>query len=308
METIKSITNIKNIDRSVVTIGNFDGLHKGHQVLIKKAVNYAKEKHIKSIVFTFENHPANFFNNNCIENIITNNEKKKRIEILGIDIVVSIPFDEYMTQISAEEFVKYILVEKLHAEKIVVGHDFTFARNKEGNVDVLERLANKYSIDIEIVNPVKLDDIRVSSSYIRRLVKCGKVSDVKKYLGHNYEIEGKVIKARQLGRTIGFPTANLEIKDNLILPKRGIYASKVYIDDKIYFGATNIGYNPTVQGNKLSIETHILEFDEDIYGKNIKVELLMRIRDEKKFESLDALKNQLQKDTKYVYEKYICKN
>lgn len=308
MIIIKSINDIDNIDRSVVTIGNFDGLHKGHQVLIKEAVQFANKKNIKSVVFTFDNHPANYFAKKTIKNIITNNEKINRMKSLGVDILVIIPFNGYMTKISPIEFVKDILIKKLGARKIIVGHDFTFARRKEGNVKLLKELSSKYGFELEVVNPIKINDLRVSSTYIRQLVAEGSVDKVNKYLGYNCEIKGNVIKCKQLGRKIGFPTANIEVNDDLLIPKNGIYATKVYIHDNVYYGATNIGYNPTVNGDKLSIETNILEFDEDIYGQVIKIEFLERIRDEKKFNSLDELKAQLKKDTDYVYKNYVCKN
>lgn len=308
MIIIKSINDIDNIDRSVVTIGNFDGLHKGHQVLIKEAVQFANKKNIKSVVFTFENHPANYFAKKTIKNIITNNEKINRMKSLGVDILVIIPFNGYMTKISPIEFVKDILIKKLGARKIIVGHDFTFARRKEGNVKLLKELSSKYGFELEVVNPIKINDLRVSSTYIRQLVAEGSVDKVNKYLGYNCEIKGNVIKCKQLGRKIGFPTANIEVNDDLLIPKNGIYATKVYIHGNVYYGATNIGYNPTVNGDKLSIETNILEFDEDIYGQVIKIEFLERIRDEKKFNSLDELKAQLKKDTDYVYKNYVCKN
>lgn len=307
MTIIKSINNIENVQRSALTIGNFDGLHKGHQVLIKKTVEYARENNIKSIVFTFNTHPVNYFVPNTIKSVITNEEKINRLKSLGVDIVIDIPFDEYMTKISANNFVKDILVNKLNIEKLTIGHDFTFARNKEGNVESLKLLSKIYAFELEVVNPIKINDIRVSSTYIRNLVKNGEVESIKNYLGYNYQIKGEVIHARKLGRTIGFPTANMYINKNMVIPKQGIYATKVYIDDKVYFGATNIGYNPTVNGQNLSIETHILEFDEDIYSKVIQVEFLERIRDEKKFSSIDELKNQLEKDTNYVFENYVCK-
>lgn len=308
METIKSITEIERIEKSVVTIGNFDGLHNGHQVLVNKAVNYAKENSMSSIVFTFENHPVNFFRSSTIKRIISNKEKTKRIKNLNVDIMISIPFDEYMTKITAEDFVKEILVDRLGAKKIIVGYDFTFARNKEGNVKVLEILAKKYGFTVEIVKPVKINNVRVSSTYIRNLITQGNVAKVNAYLGYNYEIEGEVIHSRKIGRTIGFPTANINIDEETLVPRRGIYATKVYVNNSIYYGATNVGFNPTVNGDKLSVETHILEFDQDIYGKIVKIEFLERIREEKKFNSLDELKSQLKKDTKFVYEKYICKN
>lgn len=308
MIIIKSINSIDSIEKSVITIGNFDGLHKGHQVLIKEAVKSANTKGIKSVLFTFENHPSNYFAKSPIKNIITNKEKLNRVKRLGIDIVVMIPFDEYMTKISPIEFVKEILIEKLGAKKIVVGHDFTFARKKEGNTKLLEKLSNEYGFELEIINPIKINDIRVSSTYIRQLVAEGCVEKVKEYLGYNYEIKGQVIKCKQLGRTIGFPTANIEISDDLLIPRSGIYVTRVYVDGNVHYGATNIGYNPTVNGDKLSIETNILNFDEDIYGQVIKIEFLERIRDEKKFNSLDELKAQLKKDTDYVFKNYVCKN
>lgn len=308
MITITSIKEIVNIKKSVVTIGNFDGLHKGHQVLIKKAVESAKKRKIKSVVFTFENHPANYFARAPIKNVITNEEKIKRLKDFGVDYVISIPFDEYMTKISALEFVKGILLEKLGATKIIVGHDFTFAKNKEGDTKLLKELSDKYGFEVEVIMPIKVNDIRVSSTYIRNLVAQGSVCSVKEYLGYNCEIKGNVIKCKQLGRTIGFPTANIEVDKDTLIPKNGIYATKVRIGEQVYYGATNIGYNPTVNGDKLSIETNILDFNDDIYGKDIKVEFLERIRDEKKFSSLDELKNQLKKDTEYIFKKYICKN
>lgn len=307
MITIKSINEIANINRSVVTIGNFDGLHKGHCALIKKAVEYSKLNNIKSVVFTFKNHPSNYFNFGTIKNIITNEEKINRLKSMGIDYIINVPFDDYMTKISADDFIKNILIDKLNVQKIIIGHDFSFARNKEGNANLLKTYSEKYKFDLEVVNPIKINDVRVSSTHIRELINEGIVDEVKNYLGYNYEIEGKVKKSKQLGRTIGFPTANIDINEDMIIPKMGIYATRVHIEGDLYFGATNIGYNPTVNGQGLSIETNILDFDEDIYGKVIKLEFLERIRDEKKFSSLAELKNQLQKDTTYIYEKYICK-
>ena len=308
MITIKCIDDIKSISKSVVTIGNFDGLHKGHQVLIKKTVEYAKAKNIKSVVFTFENHPANYFIPNTIKSIISNEQKIKRLKTLGIDYIINIPFNEFMTKISAYNFVKDILVSKLNAQKIIVGYDFNFTRNKEGNVSVLNDLSSEFKFELEVIKPIKINNIRVSSTFIRNLILEGKVNEVKEYLGYDYELSGEVIHARKLGRTIGFPTANMKINEELVIPKGGIYATKVFIDDEIFYGATNIGYNPTVNGQGLSIETNILDFNRDIYGKIIKLQFLERIRDEKKFSSIEELKNQLQKDTSYIYKKYICKN
>ncbi|EQK47344.1 bifunctional riboflavin kinase/FAD synthetase [Paraclostridium bifermentans] len=307
MTIIKSLDEVINVENTVVTIGNFDGIHKGHIKLIKEAVKEAKTKNYKSVVFTFENHPMRYFRADSIKHIITNEEKVKIFKDLGVDIVFMIPFDEYMTKISATDFVKTILHEKLKCKMVIVGHDFTFARNKEGNASLLESLGKKYNMKVKVIEPIKIKGRRVSSSYIRNLINDGNVSEIKDFLGRNYFLEGEVIHARKIGRTIGFPTANLKAEDKLIIPKNGIYAVKVYIKNKVYYGATNIGYNPTVNGKALSIETNIIDFDEEIYGEIIKVEFLDRIRDEKKFNSLDELKSQLRKDVNFVYKKYVYK-
>lgn len=193
-------------------------------------------------------------------------------------------------------------------QKLIIGHDFAFARNREGTPPILKILGKKYGFDVEVVEPVVINNIRVSSTHVKDLIYAGRVDEIKNYLGRNYTIEGTVIHAKQLGRTLGFPTANLKLQENLIIPKRGIYATKVYIGNEVYVGATNIGYNPTVNGEKMSVETNILQFDKDIYGKTIKLEFLERIRDEKKFKDLNELKIQLKMDTNYIYKKYICKS
>lgn len=308
MIIINSLEEIKSFDKSVVTIGKFDGIHKGHKVLIEKTVSTAKVQKLKSIVITFKNSPLSYFLNTKTKDIITEYDKMNLFESLGIDIVIDIPFDKNMAEISAEDFVKDILIEGLHAQRIIIGHDFAFARNREGNAQILKQLGLKYGFDVDIIGPVRIKEKRVSSTFVKELIQEGKVDEIQEYLGKNYTLEGEVIKAKQVGRTIGFPTANLKLKENLLIPKRGIYATRVYIANEVYIGATNIGYNPTVNGNKMSIETNILEFNKDIYGETIKLEFLERIRDEKKFKNLDELKIQLKMDINYIYKKYICKS
>lgn len=308
MKVIKAIKDIDIEFDTVVTIGNFDGVHKGHQVLIEKTATYAKEKGIKSAVFTFLNHPINYFVPEKVKNIFDEKEKERLIEGFGIDYLIDIPFDKAMTQISAEQFVVKILKDKIHAKKIVVGHDFTFARNKEGNADVLREMGPQYGIEVEIVQPIKINGIRVSSTFIRELISEGRVDEIPQYLGTPYVIEGEIIHGKANGRKMGYPTANISLKAQIINPKNGIYASRVIIDGKKYFGATNVGMNPTVNGKYLSIETNILDFDEDIYGKRVRIEFLEKIRDEKKFKSLDELRKQLDLDTGFVRQKYLSNN
>lgn len=308
MIIINSLNEVKSFDKSVVTIGKFDGIHKGHEVLIEKTVNYSKQEQLTSVVFTFKNSPISYFSNIITREIITEVEKMNKLKLLGVDVVIDIPFNKDMAEISAEDFVKEILVDKLGAKKLIIGHDFAFARKREGTPPILKILGKKYGFDVEVIEPVVINNIRVSSTHVKDLIYAGRVDEIKNYLGRNYAIEGTVIHAKQLGRTLGFPTANIRLQENLIIPKRGIYATKVHIGNEVYVGATNIGYNPTVNGEKMSVETNILQFDKDIYGKTIKLEFLERIRDEKKFKDLNELKLQLKMDTNYIYKKYICKS
>lgn len=307
MIIINSLDEIENFDKSVVTIGKYDGIHRGHDVLIEKTVDYAKKENINSIVLTFKNSPISYFSHIKTREIITEKEKMAMFKSSGVDVVIYIPFDEKVAEVSAQDFVENILVKKLNAKKIVIGHDFAFAKNRQGTPQLLSKLSRKYGFMVEVVNAVKIANTRVSSTLIKDLIYAGKVEEIKKYLGRNYTIEGKVIQSKQLGRTIGFPTANMRLSENLVIPKRGIYATKVYLDNEVYIGATNIGYNPTVNGERLSVETYILQFEKDIYGKTIKLEFLERIRDERKFKDLNELKIQLKMDTNYIYKKYICK-
>ncbi|MEG0050678.1 MAG: bifunctional riboflavin kinase/FAD synthetase [Terrisporobacter sp.] len=308
MIIINSLDEIENFDKSVVTIGKYDGIHKGHEVLIERTINYAKKENIKSVVLTFKNSPLSYFSHIKTREIITEEEKMNKFKSLGVDIVIYIPFDENVADVSAEDFITNILVNKLNVKKLVIGHDFVFAKNREGTPEVIRNFGEKYGFFVEIVNAVKIGNVRVSSTYIKDLIYAGKVEEIKNYLGGNYMLQGKVICCKQLGRTIGFPTANIKLNENLVIPKRGIYATKVYIDGQTYIGATNVGYNPTVNGERLSIETNILQFNKDIYGETIKLEFLERIRDEKKFKDLNGLKIQLKMDTNYIYKKYICKS
>ena len=308
MIIINSLNEIESFDKSVVTIGKFDGIHKGHEVLIEKTVDYSKQEKLTRIVLTFKNNPISYFSNIITREIITEDEKMNKLKLLGVDVVIDIPFNKDMAEISAENFVKEILINKLGVKKLIIGHDFAFAKNREGTPPILKILGKKYGFDVEVIAPVVINNVRVSSTYVKDLIYAGRVDEIENYLGRNYTIEGTVIHAKKLGRTIGFPTANLKLESNLIIPKRGIYATKVYIGDEVYIGATNIGYNPTVNGEKISVETNILKFDQDIYGKTIKLEFLERIRDEKKFNDLNELKIQLKMDTNYIYKKYICKS
>ncbi len=307
MKVYKSLDEININESTVVTIGNFDGVHIGHQTLIKYTIDRANSLGYKSVVFTFSNHPVNFFKPNSVKNIMSEEEKEDFINYLGADILVTIPFDEYMTKISAEEFLREDLIGKLNMKSIVVGHDFSFARNREGNARFLEDMIEKYGYELKVFNPIKGEGQRISSTLIREAIESGDMKKAKDYLGRFFLMKGKVYKSKQNGRKIGFPTANMEIDDGRVLPRGGIYASRVKVRDKYYYGATNVGYNPTVKGKGYSIETYIFDFDDNIYGEIITFEFIERIRDEVKFDSLEELGKQIEKDAEYIRENFICK-
>jgi len=205
--------------------------------------------------------------------------------------------------VSAEEYIKNILIDRLKVKKVVIGHDFTFAKNKEGNIEVLKQLSKKYNFDVIVVSPIEVENIRVSSTYIRNLLQNGEVDKIEKFLGRIYNVCGEVVPCRQLGRTLGFPTANTSISKDIILPKIGIYRTKVRVGNRYFDGATNVGYNPTVENKGFSVETFILDFNESIYNQDICIYFIERIRNEEKFNSLDELKQQLKKDVEYVQSK-----
>ena len=293
--------------KNFVALGSFDGLHKGHLSLIRKINQLAEEGKGQSIVYTFKNHPRKFININSTLNLLmTNEEKISILEKEGIDILAFKKFDKETMKMSPEDFIKNIC-ESFNIKGIVVGFNFKFGYKNAGDIKLLNELKSKYHFDLYVMEPCIYNDSVVSSTRIREAIIDGNMEEAFNMLARPYSLEGKVIHGKKLGRTIGFPTANISINKNMIIPKVGIYATKVYVNGKIYYGATNIGYNPTVNGDNLSIETNILNFDEDIYGKVITIEFLERIRDEKKFNGIEELKSQLQKDTNYVCKKYICK-
>lgn len=309
MNVFNKIEDIEISSNTCITIGNFDGVHKGHQTLMKKAVEYSKKNNLKSVVFTFSNHPVNFFKPGYVKNIISSKEKENIIKELGVDIYVNIEFNRDMTEISAEDYIKNILIGKLNAKKIIVGHDFSFARRKEGNPEILEKYGKIFGFDVEVVMPVLLEGKRISSTDIRNFIANGDVISADNLLGRYYAVEGEVVKARQIGRTIGFPTANIKYDKSMIIPQNGIYATLAIIKDRVYCGATSVGTNPTVQGRGITIETFILDFDEMIYGENLRIEFVERMRSEIKFDSKEDLRQQLIKDESYVRNNYVkCLN
>lgn len=283
-----------------VALGSFDGLHKGHLSLINKAVEVAEKKNWKSMVFTFKNHPRCFMDRGFCSKLIMENEKK--IEILEdekVDILCFKDFDTEFMKLTPKEFIQ-LLIDKYNAKGIIVGFNYKFGYKNLGNVKLLEELKEIFNYELYVIDKCLYDGDVISSTRIRNLILEGDVSEAAEMLSRPYSLTGEVVHGRKIGRTMGFPTANLDINKNLILPKVGVYYTNVKVNNNIYKGITNIGNNPTVNGKKITIETYILDFDEDIYGEHIEVSFIKKIRDGKKFNGLQELKEELERNKEFA--------
>ncbi len=303
MKVYKDIDDFKGSKYSVVTVGTFDGLHVGHQQIIKRMKEIAAENNGDTILVTFDPHPRLVLNSNPspLKFISTQKKKQLLLEKFGIDNKIIIPFTKEFAATSSEVFIKDYLVDKLHVKKLIVGYDHHFGKNREGNYNQLKKLGEKYGFEVEEVPAQFVGDVAVSSTKIRKALCDGDVVKANKMLGYKYSITGKVIPGNKIGRTIGFPTANIDIDDEYkLICLGGVYACQVEVDGNIYKGMGNIGTRPTVGINGLVTEVHIFDFDQDIYDKEITISFIDRIRDEQKFHNLDALKEQLNKDKHIV--------
>tara|TARA_A100001388_G_scaffold76279_1_gene54291 strand:- start:6376 stop:7263 length:888 start_codon:yes stop_codon:yes gene_type:complete len=281
----------------VVLIGNFDGIHLGHQKLISKAKKIAEQKKQKLVLITFNPHPREIINNIEMDLILPYKEKKLLLKNYGIDKIDEIKFTNKLSKLSAEEFAKEYIYKAHNPSDIVIGKNFKFGHKARGDAKLLKDSLSKkvkvHSIDIK-----RLDSLVISSSEIKKLISKGNIDKVNKLLGRNYHISGKVIHGEKRGRLIGFPTTNLSTEWNF-LPKKGVYVSKVVISDKSYQSITNIGVRPTFNANSLQIESHIFDFNKNVYGKKIKIYFLARIRSEKKFETVEKLIENITKDVNF---------
>ena len=285
----------------MVTIGTFDGLHIGHRKILERIIHSALELNCESIVLTFFPHPRMVLQESSeVKLLNTIDEKIALLENIGIDNLIIHPFDKEFSRLSAEEFVKNILVDQFNIQKIIIGHDHRFGRNRTADINDLIEFGKEYGFEVEQISAQEIDEIAVSSTKIRNAILDGNIALANNYLGYPYFFSGEVVKGKQLGRTIGFPTANIHIKEDYkLIPKNGVYVVKSKQNNQTIFGMMNIGTRPTVNGENQTIEVHFFDFDEDIYNQIIGVEILEFIRDEYKFESLDALKNQIQKDKEF---------
>lgn len=298
MKIFHSINEFHSDKKTILTLGTFDGVHIGHAAILRKLTQNTNNGEFESTVLTFFPHPRMVLQGKSdLKLLNTINEKIELLEKIGIENLIIHPFDESFAQLSAEEFVKTVLVDQLHIQKIIIGYDHRFGKNRTANIDDLSAFGLKYGFEVEQISAQEIDAISISSTKIRNALELGDIDLANQYLGYSYFLSGTVVKGKQLGRTIGFPTANIDLEEAYkLVPKNGVYVVAAEIDGKTVFGMMNIGFNPTVQGQNRTIEVHFFDFDSDIYNRQIRVAVLQRIRSEEKFGSVELLTNQLKKD------------
>ncbi len=293
MQVFRSIDDFTSDKKTVVTIGTFDGVHVGHRKIIDRIIDDSSQS--ESVILTFFPHPRMILHgSDSITLLNTMDEKIDLLENYGVDNLIIHPFDDTFSKMTAERFVREILVERLNLKKIVIGHDHRFGVNRTAGIDDLIRFGKIFDFEVEQIPVQEINDVSVSSTKIRDAISNGNMPFANNFLGYDYFITGMVADGNRLGRTIGFPTANIKIAEVYkLIPKIGVYAVRSEIDGKSVGGMMNIGYKPTVGGNAISIEVYYFDFEADLYGKSLRVHIIERIRDEIKFDSVDSLKKQL---------------
>ncbi|EAQ42837.1 bifunctional riboflavin kinase/FAD synthetase [Polaribacter sp. MED152] len=309
MKIFQKTSSFSSEEKTFVTIGTFDGVHFGHQKIIEKLVSEAKKEQKKSVLLTFFPHPRMVLQKDAsIELINTINERANLLEKTGLDYLIIHPFSRAFSRTTALEFVRNILVNQLNISKLIIGYDHHFGKNREGNITQLTEYSHLYDFKVEEIPAQDIDDVSVSSTKIRRALHEGNLKTANHYLGYNFMLNGNVVNGKKLGGKIGYPTANIDIKEDYkLIPKTGVYVVKSTIDKEEVFGMMNIGNRPTVNGNHQTIEVHFFDFNKDLYHQNLTIELLYFLRDEQKFESLDLLIHQLKKD-EHIARDYIKNN
>jgi riboflavin kinase/FMN adenylyltransferase len=302
--------NAFNVEKqTAVTIGTFDGVHAGHQKIIKRLVDAAKIENLESVIFTFFPHPRMVLQKESgLKLINTIEERTEILEKTGVDHLVIHPFTQQFSRLTAREFVRDILVQRLKAKQIIIGYDHRFGRNRSADINTLKEFGEEYGFEVEEITKQEVEQVAVSSTKIRNALLEGKVEKANAYLQTPFSLKGLVIKGRGLGKEFNYPTANLSIEEEYkLIPKNGVYVVRAQINDQNYFGMMNIGTNPTVGGESQSIETYFFNLDKDLYGKELQIEMLVRIRDEKKFDSIEALKTAMRQDEAFSVQ-YIKDN
>lgn len=281
----------------MVTLGNFDGIHLGHQALLERTKEISLEKGVPSCVVTYYPNPALVLGKDKDSGgITTQSDKETLIESYGIDWLIVVPFTLEFAQIEAEDFLKNVLIDGLGAKHILIGFNHCFGKGRRGDYELLKRYSSELGYELEKLDPVFLGNTKLSSSHVRSLLRSGKVEEAEECLGREFSVSGSVVEGHKRGRTIGFPTANVRPLPELILPGIGVYAGRTEIDGKTYPSMINIGNNPTFGDNIVSLESHIFDFSGDIYGKTVRILFTSKIREEIKFSGVDALVSQLKKD------------
>ena len=299
MKVFKDLNNLPDFKNAVVTTGTFDGVHLGHQTIISKLNRLAEDHDGESIILTFHPHPRFVIkpDDKSLKLIQTLDERIALFEKYGVDNLVVASFSKAFSQISANEYISHFLVDKFHPKVIVIGYDHQFGKDRGGDVTLLKSYRAQYGFEVEEIGKRMLEDISISSSKIREALNSGDVQSAAILLGHPFSISGFVVKGAQIGQSIGFPTANIHVSaDYKLIPKTGVYAVQVLHKDRQFTGMLNIGYRPTFEGTGKTIEVNIFDFNESIYGEQINIKLIDRIRDEQKFGSKDLLIQQLMKD------------
>jgi len=305
MNIYHGLDDFKKLNFAVVTSGTFDGVHIGHQKILSRLKEIARSNKGETVLITYWPHPrlVLYPDQTDLKLLNTFEEKAEHLKEQGIDHLVRIPFTKEFANTTSNDFIRNILVEKLGTKKLVIGYDHRFGKNREGSFEHLKANSNQYGFDVEEISRQDIDDVAVSSTKIRNALLEGSVDDAAHLLGKPYSIRGRVVKGEKIGRIIGFPTANLEIDfKHKLIPADGSYAVMLTIRSNQLKGMLNIGYRPTVGGARRTIEVNIFDFSEDIYGDEIRISFIERIRDELKFDDIEALKSQLQKDKKKAIE------
>ena len=303
MKIVREFENYTENTPKVLSLGMFDGVHFGHISIINLLKSVAQENNLETAILTFWPHPRKVFNpNDEIKLLNTLNEKLDLLENANLDVVFLKSFDENFRNLTGEEFIRQILVEKLNVKHIIIGHDHVFGKNKSGNFELLQKLSKELDFVVQQLDAVKEGEFNISSTKIRNYLANGNIIGANKMLGYHYSVSGKVIDGKKLGRTIGYPTANIEVDELKLLPKKGAYIVEVYVKNKFYKGMLSIGTNPTVNGDKLTVEVYILDFNEDIYDEEITVKFRDFLHEEIKFESLEKLIERLDEDKRLTKE------
>jgi riboflavin kinase/FMN adenylyltransferase len=299
MQIHYNLDSFPKLNFAIVTSGTFDGVHLGHQKILNRLREIANEKGGETVLITFFPHPRMVLFNDSqnLKLLSTISEKIEKLANFGIDHLVIIPFTREFSEINSEDFIRKILVERIGAKLLVIGYDHRFGKNREGSFDYLKENSSKFGFKVIEIPRHDIENIGISSTLIRNSLLAGDIVQANSLLGIEYSLSGKVVKGKQLGRTLGYPTANIYVvEDYKLIPADGVYAVLINYDNLIYQGVLNIGKRPTIEGKDRTIEVHIFDFDKDIYGENISISFVEKIRDEHKFESLDLLKAQIQID------------